>query len=156
MTTTATKRFKKIVHYFSVRGHSFLPCDTDFGSVKIVVRRNYRIYLPEEYEQMMLGSRKVLPFSLTTRKYDDISDLKTGGRNFIKKNIKAVDEPKANFTISQYNQFTYRSGTPGYLTTNDFIGSFLSYTFKLMKSNANPQIIPTEKTYIKAVPINGS
>nr|CAI5850995.1 unnamed protein product [Callosobruchus analis] len=153
MTLTATKRFKKIVHYFPLRGHSFLPCDRDFGSIKRVIRRADRIYLPEDYEQMILSSRKVFPFTLTTIRYEDIIDFKNWWPHYYKKTTKSADEHRANFTISQYSQFTYTSDTPGYVTTSDFIGGFLSHTFYLIKPNMNPQI-PIEKAYQEAVPIN--
>nr|CAH7741542.1 unnamed protein product [Callosobruchus chinensis] len=32
-----SKRFREIVQYFPIRGHSFLPCDRDFGRVKQVM-----------------------------------------------------------------------------------------------------------------------
>nr|CAI5821873.1 unnamed protein product [Callosobruchus analis] len=99
----ATKRFKKIVHYFPFRGHSFLPCDRDFGSIKRVIRRADRIYLPEDYEQMILSSRKVFPFTLTTIRYEDIIDFKNWWPHYYKKTTKSADEHRANFTISEYN-----------------------------------------------------
>lgn len=43
-----TRRFDKIVHRFPVRGHSFLPNDRSFGTVKKVIKRRDRYYLPKE------------------------------------------------------------------------------------------------------------
>lgn len=152
MTLAATKRFTKICHYFPIRGHSFLPCDRDFGIVKRVVRRSDRIYLPEEYEQMIVTCRKTKPFTVTNISYKDIIEFKNWWPNFYKKTCKSVGQEKVNFTVSNYRQFTYSSETPGYVTTSEFIGGFVSHTFKLIKPHVNPQI--PQKVYEEAVPIN--
>lgn len=152
LTLAATKRFKKICHYFPIRGHSFLPCDRDFGTVKRVIRKYDRVYVPEEYYHMITSSRKTSPFSIDTVTYKDIFDFNNWWPNFYKKTCKSVTE-KANFTVSQYRQFTYFSETPGYVTAYDFIGGFTSYTFKLMKPNVSPQL-PTLKAYQEPVAIN--
>ena len=38
------KRFKKVEQIYPIRGHSFLPCDRDFGTVKKLLRRFDRIF----------------------------------------------------------------------------------------------------------------
>nr|CAH7745942.1 unnamed protein product [Callosobruchus chinensis] len=107
-TLTTIKNFKKIVHHFPIRGHSFLPCDRDFGSDKRVVTRNDHIYLPEEYQQMILGSRKVVPFSLTTIMFDDIIDFKNSWPQFYKKYTSQICilTTYANPQISTENTYT--------------------------------------------------
>ena len=40
--------FKRIQHVFPVRGHSFLPCDRDFGLIEQKKRRVDRIYTPNQ------------------------------------------------------------------------------------------------------------
>ena len=42
-------RFESIKHFFPVRGHSFLPCDHEFGTIKQVLRKVDRIYTPAQY-----------------------------------------------------------------------------------------------------------
>ena len=152
MTLASTKRFKKIFHYFPVRGHSFLPCDRDFGTVKRLVRKSDRVYLPNEYENMIIACRKNNPFTLTTIRHNDIFDFNNWWPNFYKKTCKSVEEKGVNFTVSQFRQFTYDSESPGYVTTFNFIGGCASYTFKLMKPNVEPQF-PTEKAHQEPVPI---
>ncbi|KAK4871468.1 hypothetical protein RN001_015592 [Aquatica leii] len=51
------KRFRKIYHYFPVRGHSFLPCDRDFGTLKRFIKKYDRVYVPEEHEVIVVKSR---------------------------------------------------------------------------------------------------
>lgn len=70
-----TKLFKKIYHYVPVRGHSFLPCDRDFGTVKRLVRKHDRIYIPEECETMIMSARKKIPFTVKEIRHHDILDL---------------------------------------------------------------------------------
>nr|CAH7755402.1 unnamed protein product [Callosobruchus chinensis] len=37
-----------VIYLLSERGHSFLPCDRDFGCVKRSFRKHGRICIPEE------------------------------------------------------------------------------------------------------------
>jgi hypothetical protein len=53
LALVSTGRFQKIHQYFPVRGHSFLQCDRNFGTVKRKIRRKDRIYTPEEYNEMI-------------------------------------------------------------------------------------------------------
>ena len=41
-------RFKKIKHVFPIRGHSFLPCDRDFGIIEQKKRKKERVYVPTQ------------------------------------------------------------------------------------------------------------
>lgn len=148
----ATKRFNKIYHYFPVRGHSFLPCDRDFGTLKRCVNRNDRVYIPEEYEQMIVECRKQKPFLVKTISNHDIVDYKNWWPRYYKKTCKSGDKLDT-FSVSKYRQFVYDSTTPGYVTASEFIDSFVAHTFKLLKSNVNP-ILPTKRVYNEPVPIN--
>ncbi|KAJ4440798.1 hypothetical protein ANN_10644 [Periplaneta americana] len=56
LTLAATGRFRKIVQYYPVRGHSFLPCDRDFGVIKRKLRREDRVYVPIEYTKLIAES----------------------------------------------------------------------------------------------------
>lgn len=152
LTLASSKRFKKIYHYFPIRGHSFLPCDRDFGTVKRLVRKSDRVYIPEEYETMISTCIKTKPFTVSTFTYNDILDFNNWWPNFYKKTSKSVEQ-KRNFAVSQYRQFTYCSETPGYVTTHDFIQGIISHTFKLVKPNVNPEF-PSLKAYQEPVPIN--
>lgn len=154
LALAATKRFKIIHQYFPLRGHSFLPCDRDFGSVKRLIRRSDRIYLPEEYQQMIKESRKKLPFTVNSVSYNDIIDFKSWWPNFFKKSSKSID-PKSRdtFAVSQYKQFSYSCDTPGYVTVYEFIGGLRSQIFKLVKPNVDP-ILPNTLVYSEPVPIN--
>lgn len=45
--------FDKAEHYFRIRGHSYLPNDRDFGSIKCKLKlHDNRIYVPDQYEEL--------------------------------------------------------------------------------------------------------
>lgn len=58
LATASSSRFDKIFHFFSIRGHFFLPCDGDFGIDKILIRKNDRIFTPDEYYELILKTSK--------------------------------------------------------------------------------------------------
>ncbi|CAH2010321.1 unnamed protein product [Acanthoscelides obtectus] len=153
----ATKRFKKIYHYFPVRGHSFLPCDRDFGTLKKLVRRSDRVYLPEEYQEMIVSCRKNNPFTFKEITYKDIIDFKNWWPSSYKKTASSIPKPGDTtqaFTVSKYRRFVYDSSSPGYVTTYEYIDGFISYTFKLLKQNKPSPPLPEIRAYQEPVSIN--
>lgn len=56
--------FERINYNFPVRGHSFLPCDRDFGSIKRLLRKVDRVYTPDQYDELILKASKVGRFSV--------------------------------------------------------------------------------------------
>lgn len=148
LVPSALQRFTTI---FLFAGTHFCLCDRDFGTVNRLIRRADRIYLPEEYEEMIAASRKKRPFTVSSIGYKDIIDFKNWWSNFYKKTSKSTEKASVNFSVSHYIQFTYNSETPGYVTTSQFIGGFFSHTFKLIKPKVNPHL-PSEKAYQEAVP----
>ena len=57
-------RFKKIKHVFLIRGHSFLPCDRDFGVIEQKKRKKERVYVPKEWMTLIETARKRKPFDV--------------------------------------------------------------------------------------------
>ena len=55
--------FETAPYYYPVRGHSYLPCDRDFGCIKRDVRRVDRVYTPNQYAEMILKSSKLGRFT---------------------------------------------------------------------------------------------
>nr|CAI5866002.1 unnamed protein product [Callosobruchus analis] len=60
-----TGLFEKIVHYYPVRGHSFLPCDRDFALVKKNLRKYDRLSMVHQITELIVTS--------CTKKYDKFS-----------------------------------------------------------------------------------
>ena len=147
-------RFSKIYHYFPIRGHSFLPCDRDFGTLKRLVKKYDRVYLPEEYESMILRSRITKPFEFKRVCYQDIINYKNWWPQYYKKSCKPVEKGNNNvFTVSKYREFVFDATTPGHVAVSEFIGGAFSSTFKLVKPNVRLEL-PNERAYSEAVPIN--
>ena len=51
------RKFAKVVQVILFCGHSFLPCDRDFGLIKRVTKKADRTYSVEEYTDMMVQAR---------------------------------------------------------------------------------------------------
>lgn len=154
MALQASKRFKIIYHYFPVRGHSYLPCDRDFGTIKRNIRKHDRVYLPQEYEDMITTSRKTKPFTVKTVTHEDIVNFKDWWPTVYKKTSKSINKVvKDKFNVSEYRMFVYDSTMPGYVKTYDFIDGLNSKTFKMVKNKAN-QTLPENRAYTEPVSIN--
>ncbi|KAJ8966898.1 hypothetical protein NQ314_003244 [Rhamnusium bicolor] len=73
---------------------------------------------------------------------------------YYKKNCTGVNNGmKKNVTISKYMQFEYDASQPGYVKCYDYIDGAISYSFKLLKQNQNPEL-PSNKAYSEPVSIN--
>uniref|UniRef100_A0A6P7F869 Uncharacterized protein LOC114325933 n=1 Tax=Diabrotica virgifera virgifera TaxID=50390 RepID=A0A6P7F869_DIAVI len=56
-------KFDFIEHYFMIPGHSYLPCDRDFGHIELRLR-NIDVYSEDHYIDLIRSSRKVRPFKV--------------------------------------------------------------------------------------------
>ncbi|XP_046684658.1 uncharacterized protein LOC124370417 [Homalodisca vitripennis] len=54
---TDSGRFRKVTQYFPLRGHSFLPCDRDFGIISKALKKNDRIFTVHEITLTLRRSR---------------------------------------------------------------------------------------------------
>ncbi|KAF0750498.1 Uncharacterized protein FWK35_00014484 [Aphis craccivora] len=66
------RKFETITHFFPVCGHSFLPCDRDFGSIKTLLRKTDRIYTPQQYAQLIIETIRCDRFSVHKVQTDEI------------------------------------------------------------------------------------
>ena len=55
---------KNIDHKFLVSGHSYLPCDQDFGLVEKQKKLFPNIFIPEHWNNVILAARKKKPFKI--------------------------------------------------------------------------------------------
>lgn len=152
MSLTLIKRFNEIQVFFPTRGHSFLPCDRDFGVIKRVIRRHDRVYSPEQYDKMIGTAKKLEPkFIVKKVQNQDILDFNNWWPKFFKKTCKSV-RTKESFKISTYRHLSFFAAKRGYVTAHPFIDGVLSDSiFKLYKGGE--VILPTEKVYDGKVPI---
>ncbi|KAL4708423.1 hypothetical protein ACJJTC_019659 [Scirpophaga incertulas] len=151
LTLVAKNRFEKIYQYFPVRGHSFLQCDRNFGTAKRLIRRRDRIYVPNEYNNL-ISAAKIRGFSVKPVSSNEILDFKNSWQQCFKKTCKSLDKT-TTFKISQYRSFEYSSSHKGYLTCSEFIDGFVKATFLLQKPSTIPKI-PETLAYVTKIPIN--
>ncbi|XP_063228181.1 uncharacterized protein LOC134534082 [Bacillus rossius redtenbacheri] len=156
------KMLQNIVHCYPVRGHSFLPCDRDFGLFKKNIKKCDRIYTPKEYVSLLVHSKSNVKVKMVET--EDILDFNTWWPRFFKKNCVAIecvgrDTPhdcKVNFAPSSFKEFRYSAAKPGVVEACPFIGGLVTYTFPLAQPSINnhfSMIIP--KAYPAGkVPIN--
>ena len=57
-----SRKFNKIVHFYPVRGHSYMPPDRIFGRIEKTYRKKEEILSPNEYYEILKehGTLKVL------------------------------------------------------------------------------------------------
>lgn len=83
---------------FLISGHSFLPNDSDFGDIECAIKRQQKVYSPQDYANIIKGCRKKNPIGVSFLKKDDF--LCTGK---IEKQItnrkKDVKEDKINWFL---------------------------------------------------------
>lgn len=152
LSLTLMKRFNEIQVFFPTRGHSFLPCDRDFGVIKRVIRRHDRVYSPEQYNRMIETAKNLEPkFSVKNIENQDILDFNKWWPTFFKKTCKSV-RTKETFKISTYSHLSFSVAKRGYVTARPFIDGMLSDSvFKLYKGGE--VFLPNEKAYDGKIPI---
>lgn len=57
-------------------GHSFLPNDTDFSDIESSLKRQQRLYTPDDYIQVMRSCRKKKPLVVTQMSIEDFVSVK--------------------------------------------------------------------------------
>lgn len=82
---TDSKKFKKIIQYFPICGHSFLPCDRDFAIIKRELRKNNRIYGMEEIKNHILQSSKTKQFLVVEADHTKVYNFENWWPKFYKK-----------------------------------------------------------------------
>lgn len=150
-------RFDSITHNFPVRGHSYSPCDRDFGAIKRLLKRVDRIYTPEEYMELILKASKTNRFTIHRVTSQDIRSFKTWWPHSYKKLTNSDEtsgrgvpkDQKEIFKISTYKQFCYNKNTPGKVIVKPYINGFIQSTFTLRKTDVTPDL-PTQMAYPSA------
>lgn len=86
-----TNRFKTVKNFFPIRGHSFLPCDRDFGVVKRALKKWDRLYTPFQLMELIVSSSKQLKFTVKLIETSDIINFKAWWPMFYKKTVLSVE-----------------------------------------------------------------
>ena len=85
-------RFRHIQHFFPVRGHSFLPSDRDFAKTEGKKRKVERIYIPEQWYDVIHSAKKSKPFTVVSVTREMIYDYQSHFSKFLKKTVTKKGE----------------------------------------------------------------
>ena len=66
----------KIDNKFMISGHSFLPNDRDFGHIEQSRKKMQQIYIPKDWEQVVVQARHKNPFRVCRMNKEDFVSLK--------------------------------------------------------------------------------
>lgn len=112
MSLVLNGRLTTIVHHLPEPGHSYLPCDGDFGQIEKKKRQKELLYLPEEWYSLVELTGKKFTVERVTQ--DLIFDFKSFFDPYFKKTAVVKKKP---FTISKYRIFVYKSDKPDKVLT---------------------------------------
>lgn len=93
-------QFTEIKHYFMIPGHSYLPCDRDFGNIEREIR-NSTVYTMDHYKLMIESCRRKNQFCVVQLRQDMIFNFS----NFQKK-ITKMQMAGAKFKDGKIFEFT--------------------------------------------------
>jgi len=132
---------KKIVHRYPEPGHSFLPCDRAFGLIEKKIRKLERVFLPEEYKNLITTTCKKI--SVVPVHQDMILNYADHTKNFFKKNV--TNRNKVKFSILSYRYMEY---TDEGLYASISVNSTAKENFILQKINTQLSLtLPSQKLY---------
>ena len=132
LALTDLNMFEKIIHRFPKRGHSFLPCDRDFGHVKKFLKKHDRYYTPKQICEMIITSVYPGKFTVHMVQPEYCFQFKDWWPKYYKKNCNSLEtsgpdthrDKRQCFTISKFMEFQYDHKRKGTITVSLFIGRF--------------------------------
>ena len=102
------ERFELIMHVFPIRGHSFLPCDRDFGSIEMKKRKVETLYIPDQWIAIIEGARVKNKFDVVRVTQDMTFDFQKELAPFFKKVVKTGT---AKLRVRDARRFSIRSSS---------------------------------------------
>lgn len=97
---------KNIDHKFLVSGHSYLPCDQDFGLVEKQKKLFPNIFIPEHWNNVILAARKKKPFKIICMNKSDFFSTIKLEKNITHRKID-VDKSKVEWLKIQWLRFSF-------------------------------------------------
>lgn len=98
-----TGRFKNIIQRYPEPGHSFLPCDRNFGLIEKEKRKRERIVLPAEWVQLVKNTIK--NFTIIPITQDIFLNFSDHFKGLFKKMV--TNKRKVKFGLSGYRKLEY-------------------------------------------------
>nr|CAH7715351.1 unnamed protein product [Callosobruchus chinensis] len=159
LALTGTKKFDKILQYFPVREHSFLPCDRDFSIIKRALKKRYRIYNVHNLTEIIANASRTQKFEVREVVTIEITNFKAWWPRFYKKNAGSLEsrnlEKKTKGALQyQQDSLFFESESSGTVKAAGFIKGVVEHTFDLYQSGNNIALLPTTPCYpVRKVPI---
>ena len=162
LALTDNKRFEKIEQFFPIRGHSFLPCDRDFGIIKKELKKHDRIYSIHELTNLIIRSTKSQKFTVKEVQSEEILEFKNWWPKFYKRKCISEESKTRNvplnqkvcFMISSLMHYSYDSRFRSRIVGRNFIDSLVSHTFCLKTPGTQAIVLPDKVAYpLEKVPI---
>lgn len=153
-------KFEKIIQYFPQRGHSFLPCDRNFGAIKREIRKHDRIYTVSQYCHQIEIASKSHKFETKMVQTSDIISFKNWWPTYYKRSCLSDDsygrnikkEQKVTFH-TQFMEFRHNIAFSGKVECLQFIDGFCSTKFTILRDRIN-LCLPLGNAYTDVVKIN--
>lgn len=134
-----------VEYVFPMRGHSYLPNDSDFALIEKKKRRLERAERPEDWDKIILNARtKPTPFHLVKMRQDDFFDIKSATASFFLKS------PKPAITIKKIRIMKISTATRTLLLKDGYSGPFR--TSIIARANL-PSTIQLGKLHDSPIPI---
>lgn len=100
--------YKNIEHRFFVSGHTYMPCDRDFGIIENYKKKNVsNVYCPNDWFEIVKNASEKNPFELYVMKQEDFIDF----NELLKNNVckKSVTDDKSKLNFKDIRVFLYSS-----------------------------------------------
>lgn len=133
-------RFRLIVHRYPEPGHSFLPCDRSFGLIEINKRKYDKIFVPNDYVQIIkTTSKKFIVIPVTQDLFLDFKNLQI----FF---VKHPSRKNNKFTLSKYRIVCYKkTDSKTVLETSETVSWPVFFSFDLKNNKvSNPIVLPDD------------
>lgn len=146
-------KIKSIEQYFPFRGHSYMPCDRDFGTIKRKIKTVDRTYTLKEYVEQVVTSSDRNKFTVVVPETNEILEFKKWSKlNFRGKVLSTESygrnipkERKVRLNVSRFKHFSYSSNYVGQVIAREFIDALDKHTFQI--GTGIPINLPLEKAH---------
>nr|CAH7725063.1 unnamed protein product [Callosobruchus chinensis] len=134
LALTDTKKFDKILQYFPLRGHSFLPFDRDFSIIKRALKKRDRIYNVHELTEIIANASRTQKFEVREVNTIEITNFKAWWPRFYKNAVSLETRnlertQKVHFNIRKFQYFVYDSERSGTAKAAEFIKGVMEHTW---------------------------
>ncbi len=87
-------RFESVTFYFPVPGHSWMPCDSDFGKIERKRKKREKVLVPSAWTEMVKEAQNNPPFRFVFVEHPLTDNLEDNGTPIVRvKNFKAFMDP---------------------------------------------------------------